>query len=62
MKKEVWKNIADMKYTYYNIIYIIKSKKRKRSFITKSESFVEYPRRKKTVKAEGVSTVEKEAE
>ena len=44
------------------LIYIIKSKKRKRSFITKSESFVEYPRRKKTVKAEGVSTVEKEAE
>lgn len=24
VKKEVWKNIADMKYTYYNIIYIIK--------------------------------------
>jgi hypothetical protein len=44
------------------LIYIIKSKKRKRSFITKSESFVEYPRRKRAAKAEGVAQVEKEAE
>lgn len=24
VKKEIWKNIVDMKYTYYNIIYVIK--------------------------------------
>ena len=45
------------------LIYVIKSKRRKHSFVTKSESFVEYPRRKRaTVKAEGVKSVEKKAE
>ena len=44
------------------LMYVIKSKKRKHSFITRNESFVEYPRRKRATKTEGVTAVEKEAE
>jgi len=44
------------------LIYVIKSRRRKHSFVTRSESFVEYPRRKRAAKAEGVTSVEKKAE
>ena len=36
----------------FGLVFSIKSKRRKRSFISKSESFVEYPRRRKNEQGE----------